>query len=267
MLVDRGLNYFDRLRSLVVSSLASDAVLAAYNDMAYGATAVYDASAPQFRGQLFNWEVEMVRAFPAPPGSVLVGGAGGGREAFELSARGYAVTAFEPSRVLARSMRDRAASTGAAVRVLVGRYEDLPVLQTLDGLTIDLGDGPPFAAALLGWTSYSHIRRSRERTAALAGFARLTAGPIFASFFRTRADKTAAHAVSAWTTRRGWRDDGDRFSPNIGFFHESTIAQIDQEIAAAGLVRVGLSENDGDGYWPWFAAARPEIAACERSGD
>jgi len=263
MLADRALTYFDRLRSLVVSALASDGVLEAYNDMAYGATAVYDASAPQFRDQLFNWEVEMVRTFPGPPGSVLVGGAGGGREAFELSARGYAVTAFEPSRVLAQSMRDRAAATGAAVRVLVGRYENLPVLRTLDGETIDLSTSPPFAAALFGWTSYSHIRRSADRAAALAGLARLADGRVYASFFKARADKTTTHALSAWTSRRGWRRDGDRFSPNIGFFHESAISEIDEEIAAAGLVRVGLSENDGDGYWPWFAAARPEVAARE----
>ena len=258
MLADRALSYFDRLRSLVVSSLASDAVLEAYNDLAYGGTAVYDANAPQFREALFNWEEEMVRTFPAPPASVLVGGAGGGREAFELGARGYTVTAFEPSRVLAQSMRDRAAATGAPVRALVGRYEDLPVLRTLDGKEVDLRNDPAFGAALFGWTSYSHIRQSANRSAALAGFARLTNGPVFASFFKRPVDTVSAHALSAFTTRRGWRRDGDRFSPNIGFFHESTIAEIDVETAAAGLVRVALSENDGDGYWPWFAAARPK---------
>ena len=115
MLVDRGFNYYDRLRSLVVSCLASDAVLDGVQRHGVWRNAVYDANAPQFRGKLFNWEVEMVTGFPAPPGRVLVGGAGGGREAFELSARGYAVTAFEPSRVLAQSMADRARSTGAAV--------------------------------------------------------------------------------------------------------------------------------------------------------
>jgi hypothetical protein len=69
MLVDRGFKRFDQVRSLLVTSLASDGTLEAYNDLTYGATRVYDASAPQFRAKLFNWEAELVdRVFPKPPG-------------------------------------------------------------------------------------------------------------------------------------------------------------------------------------------------------
>jgi len=260
ILADRAIAHFDRVRSLVVTSLASDAVLEAYNDLAYRSTVVYDATAPQFREQLFNWETELVdRAFPAPPGRVLVGGAGGGREAFELCARGFTVTAFEPSHALARSMGDRARSSGAAVQPLVGRYQDLPVLRTLDGQPVDLRDQARFDAALLGWSSYSHIRQRSERVATLAALARLTEGPVCASFFlrRETPGPAATHPLSAWAARRGLRREGDRFTPHIGFFHQSTVEEIDGEIAEAGLVRVGLSDNDGDGYWPWFAAARP----------
>ncbi len=267
MLADRALTYFDRVRSLVVSSLASDAVLEAYNDLAYGTTTAYDANAPQFREALFNWEVEMVdRAFPNPPGRVLIGGAGGGREAFELCRRGYDVTAFEPSRTLARSMADRVEATGVAVQPLIGRYQDVPVLQTLDSRQVDLREMPRFDAAVLGWSSYSHIRSRAERTAALAGLAAVTDGPVFASFYSRRESGHASHALGQWTIRRGFRAEGDRFTPHVGFFHQSTFDEIDSEIQEAGLVRVALSTNDGDGSWPWFAAARPEIAARDSSG-
>jgi len=186
-----------------------------------------------------------------------VGGAGGGREAFELVARGYAVTAFEPSPALAGSMADRAVSTAAPVQTLVGRYQDLPSLRTLDGQAVNLEDGPAFDAAILGWSSYSHIRQRADRVAALSAVARLTDGPVCASFFLRGGTATASNPVAAWTARKGLRHEGDRFTPHIGFFHQGTIAEIDAEIAEAGLVRVALSENDGDGYWPWFAAARP----------
>ena len=79
LLVDRGFKRFDQVRSFLITSLAGDGTLEAYNDLTYGATRVYDASAPQFRTRLFNWEVELVdRVFPKAPGRILVGGAGGG---------------------------------------------------------------------------------------------------------------------------------------------------------------------------------------------
>ena len=106
MLVDRALSRYDRIRSFLVTCGATDSVLEAYNNIRVRRRPkVYDASAPELRERLFNWEADLVeRVFPPPPGKVLVGGAGGGREAFELVTRGYAVAAFEPSDVLARSM-------------------------------------------------------------------------------------------------------------------------------------------------------------------
>ena len=65
------------------------------------------------------------------PGRLLIGGAGGGREAFALAARGYEVVAFEPSAALARSMVQHAPA-GISVEALIGRYEDLPWLTSAD---------------------------------------------------------------------------------------------------------------------------------------
>jgi len=264
LLVDRGFKRFDQIRSFLITSLAGDGTLEAYNDLTYGATRVYDASAPQFRTRLFNWEAELVeRVFPKAPGRILVGGAGGGREAFELVARGYDVTAFEPSEVLARSMAERAKEAGAPVEVLLGRYEELPRLQEFASRqAVDLTERPPYSAALLGWSSFSHIRRREGRIATLQRFAAVTDGPVVASFFlRPPAGRARQHPLSRLSITRGWRSEGDSFTPHIGFFHLSSADELAGEVADAGLVLVDASYNDSEGYWPWVAVARPEVAA------
>jgi hypothetical protein len=79
--VDRAARRFDQIRSVLITHWASPSVLDAYNDLAYERTPVYRAGTPQFRHTLFNWETEAIAgAFPDPPGRVLIGGAGGGRE-------------------------------------------------------------------------------------------------------------------------------------------------------------------------------------------
>jgi len=149
-LVDTAYRRFDSLRSRLVTRFAPDAVLDAFNDLTYGVTGVYRPDASNYRSELFNWEQEaFARAFPAPPARVLVGGAGGGREAFALAERGYEVVAFEPSAALAAAMAAHAAEdrpdVGATfrrpirVRAYVGRYEDLPDLKTPGGSDAEAG--------------------------------------------------------------------------------------------------------------------------------
>jgi hypothetical protein len=264
MLVDRALSRYDRLRSFLVTCAATDGVLDAYNDLVYGATKVYDASAPEFRERLFNWEAELVqRVFPPPPGRVLVGGAGGGRETFELISRGYAVAAFEPSDVLARSMADRAATSGHPVEVFLARYQDLPMLRRVGtDQVVDLRCGGRFDAAMLGWSSFSHIRHRHDRILTLQRFAEVTDGPVVASFFLRRDTNRPRHKLSQWAGRLGLRAHGDRFTPHIGFFHQSSADELEAEVADAGLVQVAVSYNDTDGYWPWIAVARPDVASA-----
>jgi SAM-dependent methyltransferase len=264
LLADQGFKRFDQLRSFLITSFAGDGTLEAYNDLTYGATRVYDASTPVFRTRLFNWEAELVdRVFPKPPSRILVGGAGGGREAFELVARGYEVTAFEPSEVLARSMAEKAKERAAPVDVLLGRYEDLPRLRDFASRQpVDLTARPHYAAALLGWSSFSHIRRREGRIATLQRFAAVTDGPVIASFFlRPPSTRPRVHPLARLSIARGWRSEGDSFTPHIGYFHLSSADELAHEVADAGLVLVDASYNDSEGYWPWIAVARPDVAA------
>ena len=57
-LVDSAYRRFDALRSALVARFAPDTVLDAFNDLTYGASAVYRPDAANYRSELFNWEVE-----------------------------------------------------------------------------------------------------------------------------------------------------------------------------------------------------------------
>ena len=254
LVADRLFDRLDRLRSRVVSRLASDAVLEALNDLTYGQQKVYEAGSAVFRTDLFNWEVDLLdRVMPPPPGRILVGGAGGGREAFALADRGYEVTAFEPSAPLARSMADQAAARSARVEPLIGRYEQLPRLRSMrDASVVDLEERPRFNGAILGWTSYSHLRSRAARVSTLRAFAQVTDGPVALSFYFERQAPPPGRAARVLDAI-GLTGGLDRFTPHVGFFHLSRREELEAEIADAGLRLLDASWDDSDGRWPWVA--------------
>jgi SAM-dependent methyltransferase len=257
-MADRMFDRFNRLRSRLVINFASDAVLDAYNDLNYGTQPVYEAGTTRFRAELFNWEADMFdRALPAPPGRILDGGAGGGREAFVLAERGYSVTAFEPSPALARSMAEQASARSARVEVLLGRYEQLPRLESLNREeTVDLSIRGRFDGAILGWTSYSHVRSGRARVATLRAFAQVTDGPVLLSFYLEQGAPRVPGRAARVFDAIGLKGGRDQFTPVVGFFHVSRREEVEGEIAEAGLVLVDASWDDSDGRWPWVAVAR-----------
>jgi hypothetical protein len=256
-IVDSGFRLLDRVRSALVVRFASNGALDAYNDLAYGTSTHFTPGGRGFRPQLFAWEQHVVEQhFPPAPARILIGGAGGGREALALAARGYDVVAFEPSIPLASSMA--AAAQGLPVRTLVGRYESLPALQTLDGeSSVELLALGPFAAAVFGMGSYSHLRDAEARVAALHQMGRLADGPVLLSF------SVHAHLSDVPPTRLrrigralGFRQTGDAFSPDLGFYHWTTRDEIEAEVTAAGLTILAGSYRGDEGQWPWIVARR-----------
>ena len=166
-LVDYGLGVlrdrFDNLRSKIVLACATDAFYEIYNDLTNDRRKVLRAGAKEFRSDLSHWEKKAIsQHFPPPPGTVLVGASGGGREALALARQGYRVVAFDPAGQLVSSLAD--VCGGLPIESFRGRYEDLPVLNSLSRppASIDLRSRPLFAAAILGWGSISHLRSDQR---------------------------------------------------------------------------------------------------------
>jgi hypothetical protein len=121
-LIDRGYRSFDRLRSKIVVACGSNEFFEIYNDVLYAHKLKVAALPPV----LMPFEERAIsRHFPSPPGAVLVGAAGLGREAIALARQGYRVVAFEPVRSLAVALSK--ACDELPIETLLGRYEDLPI--------------------------------------------------------------------------------------------------------------------------------------------
>ncbi len=263
VVVDRAARRFDQARYALVTRLASHAVLDAFNDLAYERTPVYRAGAPEFRQALFNWEIEAIaRAFPDPPGRVLVGGAGGGREAFAVASRGYQVVAFEPSAALAQSMADHA-PPGAACRGLrralrrpaVAHEPDEPRARRHAAATAVRRR----IVRLDELLASAHTRRPRGGVAHRGGTdERSCRGQLL---HRTPASHASGGIFHSVAPALGLRFTGDLFTPYVGFYHLSTPDELVGEVRDAGLDTLHASFDELDGRWPYLIvqpALRPD---------
>jgi SAM-dependent methyltransferase len=236
--IDRAYRRFDRLRSELVAGTASEAVLDRYNDLAYGRTDAYRPDSGSFREYLFPWEEQIVRErFPPAPARILVGGAGGGREALALSQLGYQVVAFDPSETLVSALANR-----PGVTAFRGSYERFGGMFAPD---------ESFDAVILGWGSFSHLRSSRDRIETLRAAGRLTNGPLLVSFLAVRAAPSpAVTRLRRLLPRRRERDPGDAFGLMIGFYHPIDEAEVRALADAAGLEVEHANFDERDTNWP-----------------
>lgn len=125
---------------------------------------------------LHPWEQRWFGAeLPPSPATLLVGAAGVGRECRALSAQGYDVYAFEPTRAGAEAL---VGSLGE--RATRASFADLVALESTSGrLSGRLPDR--FDATLLGWGAVSHVLSSARRLEVISAAHRLTGGPILLS--------------------------------------------------------------------------------------
>lgn len=247
--VDNGYRRYDRLRSELVAALASDAVLDRFNEIAYGQTQSYRPDTADFRAYLFPFEESVVRDyFPKPPARILVGGAGGGREPLALAEMGYEVVAFDPARPLIEALQREAPG---GVTALVGAYEDMNALFDQD---------ESFAAAIVGWGSFSHLRDEQTRVATLRSFGRLTSGPILVSFLALKAGGIPRRLarLRRLLPRRPNRGDEDIFAVSIGFYHPVDEPEVRRLADAAGLEVTHLNFDSRDTNWPHVVLQRRE---------
>lgn len=255
LLIDRAAGLFDRCRSRLVCLLASDHVLDAYNTIAYSAAPRYQPAVGGEHAELFSWERAAVETwFPKAPAKVLIGGAGGGREARQLLKLGYQVVAFEPVVALAEGL---AAQHWQGLQVFEGRYETLPDLIEIDGgMAPRLEDLGPFDAAIMGWGSLAHVRRADDRVSAIRSMVAVVAGPILVSVYPPLWRQTTGHAVSQWLY-----GDGAVFSPGLGRVQTFTEAQFRDLLSDAQVEVLAFDPESRPDNWPHAIVRRGRSTA------
>lgn len=238
-LFDRIYRRFNRIRELAVVTFASDYALTKFNDRTYSEASRYQPDSTGYVSGLYPWEEEALQQhFPPPPGHILVGGAGSGREPFALSDLGYRVTAFEPVLSLVDAMQQQGSTKErVGVGCYAGGYEDLPYVISPDNVeTIHLSELGPFDAAIVGWGSFSHICDERQRQNTLRHFGELTSGPILLSFTSTREDgELRTSKIRSMLLKRKHRHPADRFSMSMGFQHPVSEYEVNELASEAGL--------------------------------
>lgn len=256
----------------LVLLLGTDAFFRAYNEVAYRSASSYDPRSLRFNSQLFDWEVEAIESlFPAPPARVLVGGAGGGREAFALCDRGYRVTAFEPVAKLAAALFETAETRGLALEVFAGGYEQLGN----GGCEEDASQTPPrlsrsklgaFDVIVLGWASLTHLRSARARRLLLRHCHELLSpeGRLLASYLVRRTkptERTPPLRAALGQARKvlrglGHSGEADRFFAHVGYAHQFDDDELRRLAADAGLKIVAMHNGEADEY-PHCVMERP----------
>lgn len=258
----RSLGSFERALTMSAGLLreATHGVLAAAlhpDERSALGVALYESRLGTTREKLAPWEEAWFEAdLPAPPGRILVGGAGDGREASWLAARGHHVAAFDPgTQATSRSQRALAASGGVAVRAT---YEEWAAV-VLDHRGIR--DANPALSArydgvLLGWTSVMHVTDDHERSRLIETCDRICPdGPILLTFYpadrarpRGRAHRMGLRLGRRIARLRGGVElpaDRESFGFACGFLRGWTVDEIESLAARFGRCAEWRGDDEG----------------------
>lgn len=187
---------------------------------------------------LFLWEERaLARHFPAS-GRLLVGAAGGGREAIALARRGFRVEAFECVPELVEAARAAFARLALDVRILPAAPGAVP-------------EGPgTFEGLIVGWSAYMHVPGRAARVAFLRALrARAAPGaPVLLSFVARRGPSRSltwtfriASLLRAARLSRDPVEYGDTLDPTLD--HQFTRQEVEGELREAGFEPVEWSDE------------------------
>lgn len=178
---------------------------------------------------LFAWEQTALERYFTAAKTLILGSAGAGRELLALSARGFVVSAFECSPLLAEEARRRLTGAGITTPLVAAAPDDVPVLGSFDG-------------AILGWGAYTHVAGRAARVAFLRRLRAqiIAGGPILLSFRARRGDSRSRRLIATVGTAlrrlRGRAEPveiGDTLSGS--FCHYATRREVERELGQAGF--------------------------------
>lgn len=189
----------------------------------------YISNGEYFNQGLFQWEKDALTLplFPKK-GRILLGGAGGGREALSLVKKGYEVLAFEPCNNLFQKARSTLQSYSNC-EIVCASYQDLILaVQSQTGPLHEKLFHQAFDAFIFGWGSFSHLLTEEDRIQILQCIRVVCpTGPILLSFLtpplgrsgRIEQMKPRLKKVLEKITLGTHSDFYDAFLPGSGFVH------------------------------------------------
>jgi hypothetical protein len=233
----------------------------------YAAQATYAPGGVAYEAGLFAWERAALSAPPFVPGStLLLGGAGGGREIAGLAGLGFSVLAFEPCAALA------AEAAGVAHALSRGDGQALVVQASYDDL-VDHAAGAPGPlsallasrrpdAAVLGWTSIAHVLTAERQVAVLKAVASATGrGPVLLSFLLASGESPRPARLRRRLRAALGRPAGSHlvFSPQAGFLRLTSAEELASLAEQAGYAVCSFAAEP----YPHAVLVAPSPAAAE----
>jgi SAM-dependent methyltransferase len=212
--------------------------------------------------QPFSWEADLSARHLRKGDSILVVGAGGGRDVLPLLAAGHEVTALDIAPQALRALSERARSRGSVVATI----HDSIVRAALAPARFDV--------VLFSWFCFSYLHGPEERGAALSRsrFALRSGGRIILSY-PFRGDSRPPARPGPWLARAAARllggmetEPGDDYMvsgttrrPAVFFAHPFAPRDIEDEVKRPGLSVVFHDQYpSGVGV---LVLARPSVAA------
>ena len=192
---------------------------------------------------LFPWEEELLEPPFPQSGRILIGGAGGGREAIALLQRGYHVVAFDPSPELVRAGSAAVISAGGVL--LRAGYEDVVHSSRGEDTAFANVFDDSFDGVVLGWGSFSLIVSDAERLSLLQALRLLAPrAPVVLSFDEpvdsevpgSRVSRARAAVRRAYSRlgAPGYTGERMRYAAWAGILRESSLDEVAALARAAG---------------------------------
>jgi len=198
--------------------------------------------------QPFRWEADLFSRHLRAGDSILVAGAGAGRDVLPLLAAGHAVTALDIAPLALRALVERACARGFTVEVIHASIVEAAL------------PSAAFDVVLFSWFCFSYLHGSAERRAALANSASaLRPGGRILLSYPIRGESRPSPPRAPWIVRVAARllggmesEPGDDYNvtgttrrPSVFFTHTFQPRDIEDEVKRFGFSVVLHDQSAG----------------------